>query len=273
MSQTPSPTSAKVQSGRWAGISFGAFRPNHLLAPKYIAVVWALYAIVIAFKWFHAPADIPSPSETLHSLVRVFTEDGGLGELVSSLTLNLEALGICLAIGLSLSYISAVPVFKPLSTLTGITRFLAMAGLPYFFRLYIGGGHSLKLAILTFGLTVFFVKSGVTVVNGVPRSRLEYVRTMRAGHWRVMYEQQILGTARQMVDIFQDVAAMGWIMLTTVDTLVRSEGGLGAMLSDTSKHSDHTGVIAIQLIFLTLGSLQDFGIRWIRDQFPETGGK
>ena len=44
-------------------------------------------------------------------------------------------------------------------------RFLSLIGLTFLFTVFVGGGHPLKLALLTFGLTVCFVTSMADVVS------------------------------------------------------------------------------------------------------------
>jgi NitT/TauT family transport system permease protein len=49
-----------------------------------------------------------------------------------------------------------------------------------------------------------------------------------------------------------------------VEGLVRSEGGVGAMLLNQNKYFNLGGVFAIQLTILTYGILQDYALSWLR---------
>jgi NitT/TauT family transport system permease protein len=260
MSQTPSPTTAKVQSGRWAGI----FRPNFESPGSLFNLLIIVWIGIALLGWFFAPTYIPTPIETIQSFRELITEQGLIPELKVSLKLNAEALALSTFIGLLFSYGSAIPILRPVSIMVGRMRFMTMIGLPFFFTLFLGGGHVLKLALLTFGLTVFFVKAGTDIVTSVPESDLEYQETLRAGSWRVLWESQVRGTLPLMFDNFRQNAAMGWIMLTMVEGIVRSEGGIGAMLNDQNRHHDLAAVVAIQILFLVLGSLQDVAIGWLK---------
>ena len=55
-------------------------------------------------------------------------------------------------------------------------------------------------------------------------------------------------------------AAMGWMLLTSVETLVRSEGGIGVLLANQSKHFELASIGALQLVIFTVGLLQDYAL-------------
>ena len=78
--------------------------------------------------------------------------------------------------------------------------------------------------------------------------------------WRVVWEIVILGTADKAFEVLRQNAAIGWMMLTMVEGVVRSEGGVGTMLLNQSKHFRLDEVFAIQFVILLVGLFQDFMI-------------
>ena len=78
--------------------------------------------------------------------------------------------------------------------------------------------------------------------------------------WRVVWEVVILGTADQAIEVLRQNAAIGWMMLTMVEGISRSEGGVGAMLLNQNKHFRLAEVFAIQVSILMVGLVQDYGI-------------
>jgi len=78
--------------------------------------------------------------------------------------------------------------------------------------------------------------------------------------WRVVWEVVVLGTADQAIEVLRQNAAMGWMMLTMVESISRSEGGVGAMLLNQNKHFHLAEVFAIQGLILLVGMTQDYGI-------------
>ena len=151
-------------------------------------------------------------------------------------------------ISLGLSYLTVLPVLpahrRPRSRKG---RFLGLAGLTFIFTLIVGGGHPLKMSLLVFGMTVFFVTSMAAVVAQIPRESFDHARTLRMNEWRVVWEVVILGTADQAFEVLRQNAAIGWMMLTMVEGISRSEGGVGAMLLNQNKHFHLAEVFAIQL--------------------------
>jgi NitT/TauT family transport system permease protein len=59
-------------------------------------------------------------------------------------------------------------------------------------------------------------------------------------------------------------AAMGWMMLTMVEGVVRSEGGLGAMMLNENKHLQLDAVFALIAVVLIVGVAQDWALAWLR---------
>ena len=185
----------------------------------------------------------------------------GLGqELMTSIRLNVEALAWSTVISLGLAYLSVVPVFRPLVAAVSKGRFLSIVGFTFIFTLIFGGGHPLKTSLLVFAVTVFYVTSMAAVIAAIPKGDFDHARTLRMGEWRVVWEVVILGTADKAFEVLRQNAAMGWMMLTMVEGIVRSEGGVGAMLLGESKHFLLPEVFAIQLVILIVGLLQDYFI-------------
>ena len=109
-------------------------------------------------------------------------------------------------------------------------------------------------------MTVFFVTSMAAVVRRFPKEKFDHARTLRMSEWRVVWEVVILGTADQAIEVLRQNAAIGWMMLTMVEGISRSEGGVGAMLLNQNKHFRLAEVFAIQIVILMVGLLQDYGI-------------
>jgi NitT/TauT family transport system permease protein len=139
-------------------------------------------------------------------------------------------------------------------------RFLSLVGLTFFFTLMARSGHELKLSLLVFSVSVFFVTGMADVINGVPKEMFDLARTLRMGEWRVVWEVIVLGQIDQVFDVLRQNAAMGWMMLTMVEGIVRSEGGVGTVLLDQNHHFRLAAVFAIQLTILLLGLFQDYSI-------------
>jgi NitT/TauT family transport system permease protein len=238
-----------------------AFVPNRAVSRTTLRILIACQAAVALLIWINSPFPVlPQPGEVAKAF-RVLWFEQGLGqELWTSFTMNLEALGLTLAISLVLSYLVVVPFFRPITQAVSKGRFLGLIGLTFVFTLLFGGGHPLKVGLLTFGMTVFFVTSMSSVVAEIPLEKLDHARTLRMNEWQVVWEVVILGTADQAIEMLRQNAAIGWMMLTMVEGISRSEGGVGAMLLNQNKHFHLAEVFAIQITILIVGMVQDYGI-------------
>jgi NitT/TauT family transport system permease protein len=238
-----------------------AFRPNRPVSRTTLQILIAAEAAIFLLIWWQSPfAVLPRPNEVIAAFGALWMHQGLGPELWTSFTANLQALGITLVISLLLCYMTVLPAFRPLVTAISKGRFIGLTGLTFIFTLIFGGGHPLKISLLVFGMTVFFVTSMASVVAAIPRGKFDYARSLRMSEWRVVWEVVILGTADQAIEVLRQNAAMGWMMLTMVESISRSEGGMGAMLLNQNKHFHLAEVFAIQGLILTVGLVQDYGI-------------
>jgi NitT/TauT family transport system permease protein len=233
-------------------------RPNRILSPTAARILIVSQAAVALLLWSLSPWEVlPRPLETLTALRGLWMEQGLGRELFSSLAMNVKALAITAVISLGLSYLTVIPFFRPIAAALSKGRFLGMIGLTFIFTLIFGGGAPLKVSLLVFGMTVFFVTSMASVVAEIPRESFDQARTLHMNEWQASFEVVVLGTADQAIEVFRQNAAIGWMMLTMVEGISRSEGGLGAMLLNQNKHFHLAEVFAIQIVILAVGLTQD----------------
>ena len=236
------------------------FSPNAVLSKNTVRILVAVQVAVVLLLWIISPLVLfPKPGEVLRALGDMWDQGLG-GELITSFYLNLEAIALATVVSLLLAYATVMPFFRPIVALLSKLRFLSLVGLTFFFTLMARSGHELKLSLLVFSVSVFFVTGMADVINGIPSEMFDLARTLRMGEWRVVWEVIVLGQIDQVFDVLRQNAAMGWMMLTMVEGIVRSEGGVGTILLDQNHHFRLAAVFAIQLTILLLGLLQDYGI-------------
>jgi NitT/TauT family transport system permease protein len=242
-----------------------AFLPNRVVSRGTMRIVIAAEVLLALLVWLNSPFRVlPRPDEVARALQSLWMTQGLGPELWVSFTTNLEAIGWTALISLALSYLTVVPVFRPLVAAISKGRFLSLVGFTFVFTLIFGGGHPLKTSLLVFGMTVFYVTSMAAVIAAIPKEAMDHARTLRMGEWRVVWEVVILGTADRAFEVLRQNAAIGWMMLTMVEGIVRSEGGVGVMLLNQSKHFRLADVFAIQFVILLVGLIQDYGIGMAR---------
>jgi NitT/TauT family transport system permease protein len=238
------------------------FRPNSEVPPMTARAILVAWAVIGLLVWSFGPAVIPTPLEVLRAFPPLFS-NGLLEGLLSSLTLNIEALLLSSILSLGLAYLTVLGALRPFVTFVAKLRFLGLTGLTFVFGLMLTG-HSLKVGLLVLGLTVFMTTTMVDVVATIPKWQFEHARTLRMTEWRVVWEVVILGTFDKALEALRQNAAIGWVMLTMVEGLVRSEGGLGTLLLNENKHFKLDAVFAVQIVILGVGLLQDYGLGKLR---------
>jgi NitT/TauT family transport system permease protein len=207
---------------------------------------------------------LPQPAEVWAAIGDLWLNSNLGQQLLTSFTLNLEALLTASVISLGLSYAATLPLLRPMVVAVGKLRFLSMVGLSFAFTVMTSSGHALKVSMLTFSITVFFVTGMADVIAAVPAEQYDLARTLRMGDWEVVWEVVIRGTESEAWVVLRQNAAIGWMMLSFVEAMERSEGGIGAMLATQDKYFHMAAIMAIQLIVLGMGLGQDWSLVWLR---------
>lgn len=227
-----------------------------------IAVVEAVLFLAI---WFASSFGlVPTPFEILSAWHRLASSEGLLVELWASSVTLAKAIVLTSLISFGAAYLATAAVFKPIVTWATGFRFLGFAGITFFFTMWTDDGSSLKLALLTFGMSVFMLTTALAIVNSTTQEEIDYARTLGLDGWQITWEIVIRGKLDETLDAIRQNAAIGWVMLSMVEGLVRSEGGIGLLLLTNSKFLNLNAIFAIQFTILGYGILQDIFLRWIR---------
>ena len=179
-------------------------------------------------------------------------------EIKTSLFLCIKAMIITSIISLFLSYLTVVPFFRPIAEIISKGRYLGLVGLTFVFQLLTPNQNDLKLVLLVFGMTVFFVTSMVNVVATIPKERFDHARTLKMKEWQVVFEVVIYGKIDMAIEVLRQNFAIAWMMLTMVEGISRTEGGVGALLLNQNKHFHLASVFAIIGCILILGLVIDY---------------
>jgi NitT/TauT family transport system permease protein len=238
-----------------------AFLPNRAIdtgTAAFLAGAWALAALG---AWVASPwATLPTPKEVWVAFGSLWWTAGMGPELFTTCQLILHALVLTVAISMVLSYATVIAALRPLVAAASKLRFLGLTGLLPLFILVTGGGYPLKVALLTFGMTSFFVTSMAQVVIEIPREQFDHMRVLGASELRILWEVVILGTLDKALDVMRQNLAMGWAMITMVEGISRADGGIGALILNQNKYFKLPEVYAILFVILVVGLLIDYGI-------------
>jgi NitT/TauT family transport system permease protein len=165
---------------------------------------------------------------------------------------------LAVTVSVLVAYSTLIPFFKPMGFVASKARFLPMIGLSFVFTLLSANGYDLKIKLLVFGMSVFIVESMIKIINSVTDNEYNHARTIFGSEWKVIYERVILGKAHEMLNAVKQNFAIVWTMLTFAEGLVRSDGGVGAMMLNENKHLQLDSVFAIQMTLFFVGILIDY---------------
>jgi len=214
---------------------------------------------------------IPPPSKIAGALGRLLTSRLLLDNILVSLLLTLQALFYSVLITLVFAYLSVVPFFNSLAQFIVKCRYLTLTGLIFIFTLLTKDGSQLKLSLLVFGIVPFFTTSFLAVILGIHRQEFELCQTLGYNRWQSLYEVIIVGKADQVFEIVRQNFAISWMMITMVEGLNMSEGGIGALLIKYNKYNDLTNVLALQVVIFGIGLCFDYLLGRLRHWlFPYT---
>lgn len=236
-----------------------ALQPGAKVDSKTTWLITAGWLTFLLIFWCLTPPSMPKPPEVAESL---FTEvtSGAFKQLIISIFLSLQAIFVASVIGLILAYLSAFALFRPPAKLVGWLRGLSLAGLIVLF-LRMTTGHTLKVALLTFVIVVFLVTDMLQVIEDIPKEKYDYARTLGLSRWQILREVVIRGTLADAFESIRMNAAMAWMMLTMVEGLSQSEGGIGVLLLHLQRSVTISSIFAIQLMIFAVGIGQDWMIK------------
>jgi ABC-type nitrate/sulfonate/bicarbonate transport system permease component len=239
------------------------FLPNEKVTRQVYGTLIGFWIVVVAAFWYSTTVPL---MPQLTPVVQKFGEqwvNGSPVHMWTSLTVSFEAIALATVIGLTLCYTSSIAFFRPVVTAISKFRFLSLFGINLLFVAAFHG-HFLKVAVLTFVITIYLVNDVLRVIDEIPEKKFEYARTLGLNRWQVQREVVIRGTLHDAIDSIRSNAAMAWMMLAAVEGLMRSEGGIGALLLALQKSFNLPAIWSIQIMVLAVGIGQDMLLRWIR---------
>lgn len=268
----PSMNKRVIRADKWYKKLVASVLPHVPLPSKTMQFITLIHIAIAIALWMRVPeSTFPGPVAIAQAFGRLWEESALGREIITSLVLNLHMIALLIPIGVITAVMRSLSLSQGLVTVMGTFRFLGLTGLTLIFTSYTSGAHSLKLSILVFSVGAYFVTSIARIVDAVPQSKRDYVRTMGMSEWQAMYEVDLRGCAAEMLEALRQNQAMGWMMLTAVEGIAKSEGGVGTLLLQSQRTWKLDEVYAIQVTLWLLGLtidwlfVQSFGIfPWTR---------
>src|SRR5687767_7252290 len=236
-------------------------------------VIMVAVQVVITILLWHVLSDglIPKPGKVASAFVQLLGSKLLFDNILVSLLLTRKAMLYSILITLLFAYLSVLPFFKSVAQFIVKCRYLTLTGLIFIFTLLTKDGSQLKLSLLVFGIVPFFVTSFLSVIININPQEYQLCKTLGYNNWQTLYEVIIIGKADQVFEILRQNFANSWLMITMVEGLSMSEGGIGTLLIKYNKYNDLTNVLALQLVIFIIGVGFDYLLgslkKWL---FPYT---
>lgn len=227
-----------------------------------ITVFW----IVVGLGWFELGHSklIPPPSKIAESLWSLVNSRGFYDDLVASLITTLKAMGYSILLTVLIVYSSTIQMFSPLAEFISKCRYLTLTGLVFVFTVISNNISDVKMYLLIFGITPFFVTSFLSAVKSTPPQQIHKGYVNKLGRWGTLLEVIIIGKLDVLFEVMRQNFAISWMMITMVEGYAMNEGGIGTLLIKSNKYLNLAPVFAMLLIILVLGLLFDVGLGQLR---------
>jgi len=247
--------SASFPLGDWSNI----VKPFGRIS-RQTTIIMVLLQILITLLIWHATSNglIPRPGSVALAFGELLTSRLLLDNMLVSLVLTLKAMLYSIIITLFFAYASVIPFFTSIARFIVKCRYLTLTGLIFIFTLLTKDGSELKLSLLVFGIVPFFTTSFLSVITNIANQEYALCKTLGYNNWQTLYEVIIVGKADQVFEILRQNFAISWLMITMVEGLSMSEGGIGSLLIKYNKYNDLTNVIALQLVIFITGLCFDY---------------
>lgn len=247
-------------------------QPFNTLPKKYFSLLVLAESILFILAWFKfGMALIPTPFEVLSTIIELLKSSIFYESLVTSGFLTIKAMFCAALIALIFSYGYFINLIRPLSFFVLKFRFVPLSGLVFLFTLMTSTGSELKLWLLIFGMVPFFTTSLISNFDSINTQEYDLCKTLRMNSWRMWFEVVIMGRLDQVVETMRQNFAITWLMITMIEGLSMSEGGLGVMLIKTNRPINLSKAFALLIVIFFVGMLFDLLLGKIRTWlFPYT---
>jgi NitT/TauT family transport system permease protein len=243
--------------------SVGVFTRSNL------AIIWL--ALILGI-WFLNPIKaLPLPHEVLAAIAKMWKSDqpgqGLAYNVYVTLKLNVVGVGYASIISIIVAYLSVIPIFQPFNKMVQWLRYIPIVGFNLVFLSLFSIGWPMKVAMLTTGMSFFLVTSMTGVVAAIPRMKYELAKVLGYNDWHVFYSVVVRPTMPQMIDMIAQNAAIGWVMITAIETYNRTEGGIGSQIYAYSSTNNLAEVYGYLLIIGVIAVLEDLFFSLIKRLF------
>lgn len=221
-------------------------------------IIFIQVALIVILTQFNSNELMPKPLGIAHSLVHVIKGADFVNDLLATMTLVIKGMFLSILISLLICYLSLVPIFNGIAQLVSKMRYLTYTGLLFVFTLVLKDGGSIKTSLLLLGIIPYFVTSLVSYIGDISQKEYQLCYTLKMNRWQILYEVVIRGRLHTVLEVIRQNFAIAWMMITSVEGISMSQGGLGTLMIKYNKYLKIDDVFAILFIIFVTGIIFDY---------------
>jgi ABC-type nitrate/sulfonate/bicarbonate transport system permease component len=246
------------------------FRPFEETSKSHRLYIIAVWVVMVLLYWILSSNDdknlFPTPGQVGEAFKGLFSE-GLKDHLGSSLSLFFKSMFIALFVSLGVVYLSPIPFLRPLSLFLSRLRYLPLAGFTYYAAVIIKDVRTMQVWVLVIFMSLYFITSLLSVLSDIPQEEYDHARSLKCTRWEMLWEVVIKGRIDYVIEVLRQNLSIIWMMLVAVESLFIGTGGLGVLIKNSEKFSNHGRIVAIQIIILIIGLLFDWLLYQLRKIF------
>lgn len=208
----------------------------------------------------------PSPQQVFTGFKELYNE-GLVVHIGSSLLLCFKAIIIAVVISLILTYLSTIPVVKPITTAISKLRYLPLTGITFYLAIIISDARTMQVWVLVVFMSTYLTTSLLGMVAAISQEEFDHARSLKCNRWEVLWEVVVKGRIDHVIEVIRQNLAIVWMMLVTVESILVAAGGLGFLIKNSDKFMNHGRIIALQIVILGVGLFIDFVLDYLRKTF------
>jgi sulfonate transport system permease protein len=222
-------------------------------------VKWVSLLIVPLLIWTLLPNSVfPPGMEILQAIPKLFAKNDLVGNFIISLSFCMKSMFYALCIAFGFMLLARIPIFESFAIFCRKFRFLPSVGLSFLFMRLTGDVESQMSWMMIFGITTFFIDGSVGIALSVTKDDVSYAKSLRLSRWQVFRELIIYNKLPAFFSMAISNFAIAWMLLSSIENIAKSSGGIGVVLAESSKYFHLDEVYATQILILFTGITADF---------------
>lgn len=210
---------------------------------------------------------LPSLQEVLLAFPTLIKERDLDHHFLHSMSFCLSAVGWSFLIGLGFAYLSVIPMFRMFCIFMRKFRFLPSTGLGFLFMQLTPDIEHRMMWMMVFGIAVWMIDTMIGVALSIKEDQIRYASSLRLSPWKTFRELLLFGKAPDMMAAAISTFAISWTLLSAIENISKSGGGIGVVLAESNKYYRFDQVYATQILILLTGIGIDFFLNKLRRWF------